>query len=248
MKLSMAKRLVLLIHWLLSVIVFLAAVVFCVLPDTIGNGVSFINGILGAHGAEIAGGIFLAVYVIFAALSIVFIVSRKQKDDDSGFITVISDDTGKTRIAVGAIDQMIRIAVRGVSGIADLKTNIANEMDAISISVNVAVVSGVHIPTVTSNIQRTISNYIELNCGVSVREVSVSVNALENPDDSGKRSRKKFGKGMLGAAPAPAAIEEAPVKPVVFEEVQAAEPEMINDTAEEVEIIEEEAVSGGEEA
>ncbi len=223
MKLSMGKRLVLLVHWLLSVIVFLAAVVFCIVPDAVKKGIDFINASLGAHGAEIAGGVFLVVYAVFAVLGIIFILSRKQKDDDSGFITVISDDTGKTRIAVGAIDQMIRIAVRGIAGIADLKTNIVNETECISISVNVTVLSGVHIPTVTSNLQRTISNYIELNCGVSVREVSVSVSALENPEEANKRSRKKFGKGILNAGPAPAAIEDVPLSVVQEEPAAAAE-------------------------
>ena len=212
MKMSIGKRLVLFVHWLLSVIVFLAAVLYCVLPDTMIKGVEFINTSLGVQGAKIVGGIFLAVYAVLAVLSVICILSKKQKDDDSCFITVISDDTGKTRIAVGAIEQMICIAVRGVAGIADLKTSIINETDSISISVNVAVMSGVHIPTVTSNIQRTISKYIELNCGVSVREVSVSVSALENPEDAGKRGRKKFGKGVMNAGSVPAAIEEMPEK------------------------------------
>ena len=211
MKLSMGKRVVLLVHWLLSVIVFLAVVAFSVMPDAFDKGVAFVNSALGSNGAEIAGVVFLAVYAVFAVLSIIFILSRKQRDDESGFITVISDDTGKTRIALGAIEQMIRIAVRGIAGIADLKTNIINETESISISVNVVVLSGVHIPTVTSNIQRTISNYIELNCGVSVREVSVSVGSLETPEDANKRGRKKFGKGLHSAGSAPAAIEDVPV-------------------------------------
>ena len=211
MKLSIGKRVVLLVHWLLSVIVFLAVLASCVMPDAFGKGVDFVAAALGSSGAEIAGWVFLAVYAIFAVMSIIFILSGKQKDDESGFITVISDDTGKTRIALGAIEQMIRIAVRGIAGIADLKTNIVNETDTIAISVNVVVLSGVHIPTVTSNIQRTISNYIELNCGVSVREVSVSVGSLETPEDANKRGRKKFGKGLLGAGSAPAAIEDVPV-------------------------------------
>ena len=222
MKMSMGKRLVLFVHWLLSVIAFLAVVFYCIWPDTLTKCIDFVNTTLGALGAEIAGIVLLAVYVIFAALSVAFILCGKQKDDDSGFITVLSDDTGKTRIAVGAIEQMIRIAVRGIAGIADLKANIANETDAIGISVNVVVLSGVHIPTVTSNIQRTISNYIELNCGVSVREVSVSVSSLETPEEANKRGRKKFGKGIMGAASAPAAIEEIPEKAVYTAEPAAA--------------------------
>lgn len=220
MKMNLGKRLVLLVHWLLSVIACLMAVFFCIWPDVIGEGFSLLYRLIGKRSADIFGGIVLALYVIFAVLSFVFILKKKQRDDDSGFITVISDDSGKTRIAVGAIEQMIRIAVHGIDGIAELKTGITNELDAISISVNVSVISGVHIPTVTANVQRTISNYIELNCGVAVRQVCVSVNALESPEDAGKRGRKKFGRAAVCASPA--AIEEVSAKAVVSEEKPAA--------------------------
>ena len=227
MKMSMGKRLILLLHWLLSLLLFVVAAFYCIWPEMAAKGIEFINASVGASAAEIAGIVLLALYAVFAVLGIIVLVSKKQKDDESGFITVISDATGKTRIAVGAIDQMIRIAVRSIDGIADLRTVITNEMDSIAIAVNVSVLTGVHIPTVTANIQRTISNYIELNCGVTVREVSVSVSALETPEDANKRGRKKFGK-FLGTAPA--AIEEVPAKSV--EEVQATEPVIIPEVAE----------------
>lgn len=209
MKMSIGKRLVLLLHWLLSVIACLMCVFFCIWPEVIRGGIELLCELIGKRSTDIMGGIFLAIYVILAAASIAFIVCKNQRDKESGFITVISDDSGKTRIAVGAIEQMIRIAVHGVEGIAELKTTITNEMDAIAIAANITVISGVHIPTVTSNVQRTIRNYIELNCGVAVREVSVSVHALETPEENGKRGRKWFGKGTT--SPLPAAIVEAPL-------------------------------------
>lgn len=209
MKMNMGKRLVLLVHWLLSVIGALMAALFCIRPEVIEKGFELLYELIGKRNADILGGIFLALYVIFAVLSVAFIVCKKQRDDENGFITVISDDSGKTRIAISAIEQMIRIAVHGVEGIADLKTSIVNDMDTIAISANIAVLSGVHIPTVTSNVQRTIRNYIELNCGVAVREVSVSVHALEMPEENNRRGRRKFGRSASN--PVPAAIEEAPL-------------------------------------
>lgn len=246
MKLSIGKKIVLLIHWLLSAAAFMTMLSYIFWPGFVAGSEVFLYGLVGKSAADIAGWVLIAVYAVFAVLSIAFILGGKRGDDDSGFITVISDDSGKTRIAMGAIEQMIRIAVRGIAGIADLKSSIVNEMDSIAISVNVAVVSGVHIPTVTSNIQRTISNYIELNCGVSVREVSVSVNALETPEDAGKRGRKKFGKGLLGAAPAPAAIEEAPVNTASNE--KPVPDAVVSETAANAQIIPEASAGDGEEA
>lgn len=229
MKMNMGKRLVLILHWVLSAVACLMVLFFCVWPDVICRGFEFLYSLIGKRSADIFGAVVLGVYVILAVLSIAFLLQKKQKDNENGFITVISDETGRTRIAVGAIDQMIRIAVRGIEGIADIKTAITNETDAIAINVNVAVLSGVHIPTVTMNIKRTISSYIELNCGVSVREVSVSVNALETPEDTNKRGRKKLGKpSQAVAAPVPA-MEPAPA---VME--SAIVPEPVAETAAEV--------------
>ena len=74
---------------------------------------------------------------------------------------------------------------------------------AISIHTNVTIAAGAHVPTVTMNIQRAIRSYIELNCGVAVREVSVSVNALE----SGEATR--HGRKKAATEPAPQAVETA---------------------------------------
>ena len=55
------------------------------------------------------------------------------------------------------------------------------------------------------NIQRAIRSYIELNCGVAVREVSVSVNALEGDEAN------RHGRGRKGAAePAAPVFQSAP--------------------------------------
>ena len=65
------------------------------------------------------------------------------------------------------------------------------------------IAAGAHVPTVTMNIQRAIRSYIELNCCVAVREVSVSVNALE----SGEATR--HGRKKTATEPAPQAVEAA---------------------------------------
>lgn len=220
MKLNFGKRLVLFVHWLLSLLLCVFAAASCISPQIIDEIAAKISAMLGAGLAEIAGIALLAVYVLFAVLAVIVIFGRQGKRSERGFITVDSSEAGRTRIAVGAVDQMIRQAVRGVDGITDMKASIVNNQDAIAISCNVGIMSGVHVPTVTMNIQRAIRSYIELNCGVAVSEVGVSVHSME--DAEGGRGRKK-GKAV-SAAPAAAAPVYVPVQEPAVQPEVVAEP------------------------
>jgi len=228
MKLNFGKRLVLFLHWLLSLVACALVVLWCIAPQIASDIPEIINRLIGAGAAQIAGVALVVIYVLLAVLSVVFIFARDKKRGERGFITVDSSEAGRTRIAIGAVEQMIRQAVRCVDGIADMKASIVNNEDTITINTSVAIVSGAHVPTVTMNIQRAIRSYIELNCGVAVREVSVSVHSLESTEENGKFSRRKGGIGNVPASPvyqpveAPkpeeAIVEEKPVEPSFSEE------------------------------
>ena len=211
MKLNFGRKLILFVHWLLSLAACAVAVVFCVWPDTIYRGFEAAYASIGKASTDIIGIVILALYVIFAVASVIIILSRDGKRSDRGFITVDSSEAGKTRIAVSAVEQMIRQAVRGVDGISEMKSGIVNCEDAISINTSVTIINGAHVPTVTMNIQRAIRSYIELNCGVAVREVSVSVNALESEETSrrGRKGSAESAAPVMQSAPAPV---EAPVQ------------------------------------
>lgn len=225
MKITFGKKLVLFLHWLLSLIASALAVVLCFWPETATAAFHTVDQLLAGYG-DIAGFVLLAIYLLLAVWSVAVIFSGKNKRIDRNFITVDTSESGRTRIAVSAVDQMIRQSVRCVDGIVDMKSGIVNCEDAISINAAVTIVSGAHVPTVTMNIQRAIRSYIELNCGVAVREVSVSVNAMENADENGKHGRRKaFGAAPAAVAPAitPAEPEVAAEEAVPAEEVVIAE-------------------------
>lgn len=223
MKLNFGKRLVLFLHWLLSLVACAYAVMQCVWPQLVEAVYAFFHSLIGVGSTKIAGIVLLALYVILSIGTVVMLFSgnARLKRSERGFITVDSSESGRTRIAVGAVDQMIRQAVRSVDGITDMKASIINNQDAIAINCNVGVAGGVHVPTITMNIQRAIRSYIELNCGVAVSEVSVSVHSVMDAEAKGKK------KGKGGFAPAPAAVTAyAPVPaPEVRQEPEtAAEP------------------------
>ena len=233
MKLNFGKRLVLFLHWLLSLVACALVVLWCIAPQIATDIPEMLNRLLGAGAVKIASIVLLVIYVLLAVMSVAFIFARDKKRGDRGFITVDSSEAGRTRIAISAVEQMIRQAVRCVDGIADMKAGIINNEDAISINTSVTIVSGAHVPTVTMNIQRAIRSYIELNCGVGVREVSVSVHSLENAEENGKASRRKGGIGSVPASPVYQPVEaprqeavpteEKPAEPVVSEEAAPVE-------------------------
>ncbi len=203
MKISFGKRLLLILHWLLSILCCAALVAACISPQLVDAARASLNRTLGADITAVAFIAALCIYALLSVLSALLLFSSSERREDRGFITVDSSDTGRTRIAIGAVEQMIRQAVRGVDGVADMKTSITNNEDAISISCSVALASGAHVPTVTMNMQRAIRSYIELNCGVAVRDISVSVHTLEDGEGS-KHSRRK------AVQPTPAAALSTP--------------------------------------
>ena len=221
MKLNFGKRLVLFLHWLLSLVACALVVLWCIAPQIATDIPEIVNRLIGAGVAEIASIALLVIYVLLSVATVAFIFARDKKRGERGFITVDSSEAGRTRIAISAVEQMIRQAVRCVDGIADMKASIINNEDTISINTSVAIVSGAHVPTVTMNIQRAIRSYIELNCGVGVREVSVSVHSLENTEENGKGSRRKGAIGSVPASPVYQPVETPKQETVVVEEKSA---------------------------
>lgn len=220
MKLNFGKKLLLFAHWLFSLAACALAVILCVWPERAAGFFSSMHALMGKTESDVLGIALLVVYLLLSAGVVLLIFSDARNRGERGFITVDSSDAGRTRIAIGAVAQMIRQATRGVEGIAEMKTRIESGQDAINISADVTIQAGAHVPTVTMNIQRAIRSYIELNCGVAVREVCVNVHALEAGAESGRRGRRGNSESPAPAWQPPAA--EAPQSAPVME---AAEPE-----------------------
>lgn len=144
--------------------------------DIMGDFVTRLN-VATPYGDYIALAIALLI-ALTGVLVIVFMFRRDGRGRDRAFVVIDSSDKGRVRIAMSAIEQMVRQAVGPTEGSGDLKINVHNEEDAISISVDMSVAAGVHVPTVTLNMQRDIREYVEMNCGIAVRGVSVTIHSV----------------------------------------------------------------------
>lgn len=170
------KRALLFLHWLASVI-GMASIVFQKQTEWI---IQSLQAKIGADYAHIAFIALMALYAFMSIVCLILIVKRDAKRGERGFITMDSSENGKVRIAVSAVEQMVRRALETVDGIAEAKIAISNQDDALNVTVKAVLAGGAHVPTVTMNVQRAIRQYVEMNCGVAVCAVSVNVQSISS--------------------------------------------------------------------
>ena len=231
MKLNLGRRIVLFVYWLASLLLLATLVI----PDYVGIAYSYVAALIPQAYVQYVVIALLAVYLLLSLSVLGTIFKRSgQKRAERGFITVDSADSGKVRIAISAIEQMVKQAAHTVDGIADMKIAISNSDEAIAIQVNVTMISGSHVPTVTLNLQRAIRQFVEMNCGVAVRSVSVSIQSVTTGADGGRKT-KRFDAKSAAAAPVqseqPAMPVEIPTAPVEVQPVQVEEPAYVQESA-----------------
>ena len=221
MKLSVGKRILMFIHWLVSLLIVAAFAIYLIVPDFIMKYYNMVEAAIGIRYVRIIG---IALLVIYAVLAIVqvYLIFKRKKRSERGFITMDSSDSGKVRIAISAIEQMVRQSVTNIDGITDMKISIDNQDDAIVIAVRASILNGCHVPTITMNMQRAIRQFVEMNCGVAVRAVTISINAVTNGGEAPKKLKLGRDKSR-GEAAAPAFPEVTAPQPVANTEPQTAQ-------------------------
>lgn len=228
MKLNFGKRVLLFLHWLASLLTlaYIALTYFNLVDSNI------VSRLLCDIDQDIALIIWLAVYLLLAVAAVCIIFKSAGKRSQRSMITMDSSETGRVRIAVSAIEQMARQAVSGIDGVAEMKIAISQEDDALAIHVAASVISGLHVPTVTANMQRSIRQYIEVNCGVAVRDVSISVQSVISPDEPGKKGRRAERSVQAASPAAPVAVQPEPVTAIETQQFITAETESVMENGE----------------
>lgn len=239
MKLNAGKRILMFFHWLLSLIICAAFAVYIIKPDWAMQVYNRLAEPFSATQMTIIGIAALAIYVI---LSVVqgCIIFHRGKRSERGFITVDSSDSGRVRIAVSAIEQMVRQSVTSIDGITDMRIGIDSQDDAIAIRIAAVLQSGCHVPTITVNMQRSIRQFVEMNCGVAVRSVSISINAVSAAGEGGRRRGRRRDEIKPVETPAPSYAPDIPAEPVTLVEEPVPsipEPEPLEAEASEPEIL-----------
>ena len=215
MKLNIGKRILMFFHWLFSLLICAAFVTYLIWPDFAIGIYEKLAGLVGGLNIKIIGGAILAIYLVLTVMQIILILRRGRRSE-RGFITVDSSDTGRVRIAVSAIEQMVRQSVINIDGISEMKISIDSKDDAIVIGVAAAIINGSHVPTITMNMQRSIRQFVEMNCGVAVRSVAITINSVASPNEAPRR-RRRGETSVPAPAVVPARVQPEPQAPVAPE-------------------------------
>lgn len=127
------------------------------------------------------GGLAASVILLVYSLCMLRLALRRKPRKDKTSVTVQNTDqgNGEVRVSVQALDALVKQAIMGhTEGVTDIKTNIVNHEDSISVKIEMSLNGDVHIPNITMLLQSTIKSFIEEFSGIAVRDVSIMVNTI----------------------------------------------------------------------
>ena len=183
----------------------LIALAFSVCMALRGFGVDLLGAMFA--GLEQGAGRFLsvviglglaAIVVLLSAYMLMMLFGKGKKRVPTSFVPVESEDGSQVHMSLTAISQMARQAIGRVPDVKDMKICVQSEGDAVSLSVELILKASAHVPTVTKNMQKSIRDAIEKNCGVTVRDVQIVVSALSGPDAKPEWKKPNWKAGRRG--------------------------------------------------
>ena len=120
MRMSVLDRILVALSTLIGMALAVCVAVRAFGVDLIGRA---IDGLVSAseYGKYIVAGV-AAVLVLLGILVLVFMFRRSAKRVDRSFVVIDSSDKGRVRIAMSAIEEMVRQAVQSMQGASNLKT------------------------------------------------------------------------------------------------------------------------------
>lgn len=202
--------------------------------------------LLGYAGTVIGAFAASVVMLVYSLCMLRLALRRKpKKDRNSVTLQGTEQGNGEVRVSVQALDALVKQAIAGNSeGVADIKTNIINHDDSISVKIEMSLHGDAHIPNITMLLQSTIKSFIEEFSGIAVRDVSIMVKTIIPVmpqlaiEEGAKREPLVLEENEVSAVPAIEAAEEtAPAEETPVQETAepAEEAQSVQETAEEAE-------------
>jgi len=95
--------------------------------------------------------------------------------------TIVRDsELGMVCITLSAVESIVQKVIRDIEDVKESEIYIKKQGDGVSITLKITVNYDVIIPEITSELQKTIKDYVESTAGISVKDVRISVNNVSN--------------------------------------------------------------------
>lgn len=102
--------------------------------------------------------------------------------------TVRDGELGKVCITLNAVENLVQKVIRDIENVKDSRIKIKKQENGVSIVLNLTVNYDIVIPEITSELQKTIKDYIESTAGILVKDVRISI------DNVSSQSKQKVAK------------------------------------------------------
>lgn len=91
------------------------------------------------------------------------------------FSVLHETDFGQINITLSALEQLVLKGSSGVSGVREVKPSLKLTAEGIALLLKVQVIPDVHIPQVTSDLQKAVKDYLLRTSAISLQEIKVQV-------------------------------------------------------------------------
>lgn len=131
-------------------------------------------------GQAMAGPLRVQVAVIGLAelLIAMYLLAWSVRRRHTARAIIQETDLGTVRISLKAVEALVQRAARQVQGVREVKVDLRQEKQGLSILLTVTVAPDEALPAVSDEVQRRVSQYITETVGVTVSRVSVSFRAV----------------------------------------------------------------------
>jgi len=123
--------------------------------------------------------------LVFFVVSVRFLYYGFRKAHQ-GQAVVHESPLGEVRISLGAVENLVSRVARQIQGVRDVRSSVTNTPGGILVTVRSWVSPDVSIPSVSSEMQKSIKNYVANVVGTGVSEIRVLV---ENITTDSRKSR-----------------------------------------------------------
>ena len=237
MKLKIKDRLLLLLCTLFVFAVGVGLVVLSIRQPSIvldGANGSFFSW---PRLAVIGVGFVLALCAVY-----LLVLPSKLRENRKGFV-VQQTDNGELRIAIKAIENLVKKCVDMHEEMTLSSMVIQNARDGVTVDLRISLANNISIPLAVASLQKQIRQYLAVSSGIEVREVRVSVETTETgigdspylvenqpaPAMKEKKTKKPLHQRIFGHEEAAATMPEAPAPEASAENTETAEEKLVKE-------------------